>query len=99
MVFRMRHHAEHVAALADNAGDRLGGAVDVGLCIHRAVGGAIAIKHPALALQPLQRLFIRFVIAFAVRDRHPNDLSGIVAAGERRVGAFDPQMHIPADEL
>src|SRR5260370_853352 len=34
-----------------------------------------------------------------MRDRHANDLSGIVAARERRVGSFDPQMHVMADEL
>ncbi len=34
-----------------------------------------------------------------MRDRHANDLSGIVAARERRVGSFDPQMHVMADEF
>jgi hypothetical protein len=34
-----------------------------------------------------------------MRDRHANDLAGIVAARERRVGSFDPQMHILADEF
>ena len=34
-----------------------------------------------------------------MRDRHADDLSGIVAAGERRIGTFDPQMHVPADEF
>jgi hypothetical protein len=33
VVFRMRHHAEHVAALVDDAGDRLRGAVDVGFLV------------------------------------------------------------------
>ena len=34
-----------------------------------------------------------------MRDRHADDLAGIVAARERRVGAFDPQMHVLADEF
>jgi hypothetical protein len=32
-------------------------------------------------------------------DRDANDLAGIVAAGERAIGAFDPQMHVAADKL
>ncbi len=99
VVFRMRHHAEHVAAGVDDAGDRLRGAVDVGLLVDHALGGAVAIEHSPLAFQPLQRLLVRFVIAFAMRDRHPNDLPGIIAARERGIRTFDPQMHIMADEF
>ena len=99
MVFRMRHHAEHIAALVDDAGDRFRRAVDVGVLVDHAVGGAIAIEHPPLALEPLQGLFVGLVIALAMRDRHADDLTGIVAAGERRIGTFDPQMHVMADEF
>ena len=67
--------------------------------VDRALGRAIAIEHPPLAFEPLQRLRIRLVIALAMRDRHANDLTGIVAAREWRVGAFDPQMHVMADEF
>ena len=95
----MRHHAEHIAALVDDAGDRIRRAVDVGLLVDDAVGRAVAIEHPPLAFEPLQGLFIGFVIALAMGDRHADDLAGIVAAGERRVGALDPQMHVVADEF
>src|SRR6188474_3635934 len=58
VVFRMRHHAEHIAALVDDAGDRLRRAVDVGFLVDCAVGGAVAIEHPPLTLEPLHRLLI-----------------------------------------
>ena len=67
--------------------------------VDRSLGGAIAIEHPSLALEPLQRLFVRLVIALAMGDRDANDLAGIIAARERRVGSFDPQMHVMADEF
>ena len=38
MIFRMRHHAEHVAALVDDAGDRLRRAVDIVRVADLAVG-------------------------------------------------------------
>ena len=60
---------------------------------------AVAIEHPPLAFEPLHRLFVGFVIALAMRDRHADDLAGIVAARERRIRAFDPQMHVLADEF
>jgi len=36
VVFRMRHHAEHIAALADDAGDGMRRAIDIGALIDRA---------------------------------------------------------------
>src|SRR5476651_668088 len=36
VVFRMRHHAEHVALVIDDAGDRLRSAVDIGALVDRA---------------------------------------------------------------
>ena len=79
--------------------DRIGRAVDVGSRIERAVGRAIAEDHLPLAFDPPDRLLIRDPVALAVRDRHADDLAGIVAAGERRIGALDLQMHVAADEL
>ncbi len=99
VVFRMRHHAEHIAALVDDAGDRIAAPLMLERSSTAPSVRAIAIEHPPLAFEPLERLFIGLVIAFAMRDRHPNDLPGIVAARERRVGAFDPQMHVVADEF
>ncbi len=39
------------------------------------------------------------VVALAVGDRDVDHLAGIVAAGERRVGALDPQIDVAADEF
>src|SRR5262245_53088054 len=40
VVFRMRHHAEHIAALVDDARDRMRGAVDVGSLVDDTFGRA-----------------------------------------------------------
>jgi len=41
------------------------------MLVDRAIGRAIAIEHPSLALDPLQGLFIGLVIALAMAIRHP----------------------------
>src|SRR5580698_9553262 len=69
------------------------------MLVYNAVRRAVAIEHPSLAFQPLQGLLVRLVIALAMGDRHANDLPRIVAARERRVGAFDPHMYVAADEF
>ena len=74
-------------------------AVDVGVLVDHAIGRTVAIEHPPLALEPLHGLLVRLVVAFAMRDRHADHLAGIVAAGERRIGTFDPQMDVVADEF
>ncbi len=94
----MRHHAEHVAALVDDAGDGIDGAIVVPVRIDHAVGRGIAEDHPALAFQPRDGLAVGDVVALAVRDRHADHLAGIVAAGEGRVGTLDPQINVMADE-
>src|ERR1700710_1392250 len=58
VVFRMRHHAEHVAGPVDDAGDRVRGAIDIGVLVDCAFGGAVAIEYASFAFEPLQRLFI-----------------------------------------
>ena len=97
--FRMRHHAEHIAALADDAGDRMRRAVDIGIFVDYAIRRTIAVEHPPVAFEALERFFISLVIAFAMCDRHADDLTRIVTARERRIGALDPQMNILANEF
>src|SRR5262249_17374555 len=97
VVFRMRHHAEHVALVVDDAGDGLRRAVHIADAVDAAVGRAIAIEPPALAFEPLDGLFVRSVIALTMGDRHADHLAGIVAARERRVGTLHTQMHVLAD--
>src|SRR6185437_8773248 len=82
VVFRMRHHAEYVAALVDDAGDRMRRAVDIGLVVDNAFRRAIAVQHPALTLPPLKCFFIPSVIPPAMGGGNADDLTGIVAGGD-----------------
>src|SRR5262245_24122399 len=68
VVFRVRHHPEHVASLIEDAGDGVGRAVDVPLRIEAAVGRGVAEQHPALAFEPRDCCLVGDVIALAVRD-------------------------------
>jgi hypothetical protein len=99
VVFRMRHHAEHVALVADNACNRRCRAVDVVRIADFAGSAAITIKHPSFAFETADRLFVGGVVALAMRHRNADHLPGIVAARERRIGSLDAQMHVAADEL
>src|SRR6516164_5909023 len=98
VIFRMRHHPEHILAVIDDTGDAVHRAVVIPVRINYAVGRRIAEQHPALALEPRDGLPVGNVVAFAVRHWDPDHLPGIIAARERRVGAFDPQTDVAADE-
>src|SRR5215831_1129986 len=98
VIFRVRHHAEHVAALVDNAGDGVDRAVVVPVRVDHAVGRAIAEQHPPFAFQPRDGFAVGDVVALAVRDRHADHLPRVVAAGEWRVGALDLEIDLAADE-
>src|SRR5580704_12625224 len=67
MVFRMRHHAEHVAALVDDAGDGVHGAVVVPVRVDHAVRRGVAEQHPALAFKPGDGFAVGNVVALAMR--------------------------------
>src|SRR5262249_61271153 len=75
VILRMRHHAEHVALVVEHTGDGVGRAVDVPCRVERPIGRGIAEQHPALALEPRDRLVIGNVIAFAMGRRHADHLS------------------------
>src|SRR5476651_1841890 len=85
VILRVRHHAEHVAALVDDTGDGVGRAVDVPDRIARAVWRHIAEDHAPLAFQPRDGVGVGDIVAFAMGGRHPDHLTGVVTAGERRV--------------
>src|SRR6266705_5290233 len=95
----MRHHPEYVARLVKDARDGIGRAIEVPLRIEAAVRRSVAEQHPALAFKPRDGLLVGDVIALAMRDRHADHLTRIVAACERRVGALDPQTDLATDEL
>src|ERR1700683_255022 len=94
----MRHHAEHVAALVDYAGDGVQGAVVIPVWIDHAVRRGVTKRHPALAFKSRNGFAVGDVIALAVRDRDADNLTGIVAAGKRGIRALDPQIDVAADE-
>src|SRR5215813_450891 len=91
VVLWMRHHPEHVALVIEDARDRIGRTVEVPLRIEAAVRRGVAEQHPALAFEPREGLLVGDVIALAMRDRHADHLTRIVAARKRRVGTLDPQ--------
>ncbi len=76
-VLRMRHHADHVAGLVDDAGDVAPGPVGVG-----ALG--IAKYHAPLAFDPAQRLVVTDIVALAVGDGTAIEITLAGAAGEKR---------------
>jgi hypothetical protein len=81
-VFRMRHHAEHVARRVHDAGDVVDRAVRVG-----AFG--VAEHDLAVALEPGQRLGIGKIVAVMMGDRAADHLALPVVAGEGGVGVGD----------
>ena len=56
----VRHQAEHVAGIVEDAGDPPRRAVDL---------VEVAERDPAFALEPVERRFVGLVIAVVVRDR------------------------------
>src|SRR5262249_8420278 len=99
VVFRVRHHAEHFAVVVEHARNGIGCAVNVPSGIERAIGRGIANQHPALGLKPRDRILIGDKVSLAMGGWHADHLPGIVAAGEWRVGALDPQVDVAANEF
>ncbi len=91
-VFRMRHHAQHIAARIDDTGNVVDRSVRVG-----AFG--IAEHDLAFAFETLQRFGVGEIIAVVMRDRAADDLARLVTACERRVGVGYFELHFAADEF
>ena len=68
-VLRVRHHAEDVAALVEDAGDGVERAVGVGGVGGAAVGVDVAEGDAVLALEPGERRVVAAVVAVAMGDR------------------------------
>ena len=98
VVFRVRHHAEHITSVAHNAGDGVDGPVMIPVWIDDAVRRGIAKQHTTFTFQLRDRFAVRNVVAFAMRDRDSNNLTGIVAARKRCVGPLHTQVHVVTDE-
>jgi hypothetical protein len=98
VIFGMRHDAEHVAALVDDAGNRVGRAVVIPRGIEGAVRRAVAKQHAALAFQASDGVRIGDIITLAMSGRHFYHFAGIVAAREGRIRTLNAQMNIAAEE-
>src|SRR5690242_2689103 len=72
----MWHQAEHVARAVADAGDG----------VHRAIGVGTGVAEDDLVVgaQVVQRGGVGIIGALTVGDRQPQDLAGVVTAGERR---------------
>jgi hypothetical protein len=83
------HHAQHVAAIVEHAGD---------IALRTVDRFGIAERHAAFAFQPVERFGIGVIVAVMVRDRDVDPLARVVAGGEQRLAGFDLQRHVAADE-
>src|SRR5271165_105982 len=97
-ILRVRHDAEDAQVRAEDSRDRAGTAVQIGLRRQVAGPGGVAESDEILAVQPMQRGVIGEIVAVAVRHDTSKSLAGVVAAGERGVGALDPQVAIHRQE-
>src|ERR1700722_2240706 len=77
----MGHQPQHIALFAQDSGDVAGRAVRV-LALGIAEGDAV------LAFQPVQRLLIGEIAAFAMRHREGDALAVLIFAGEAGLGLF-----------
>src|SRR5580698_7968949 len=90
--FGMGHQPQHIAFLAQNAGDVAGRTVGI-----LALG--ITESDPVLAFQPVERLVIGEIAAFAMRHRKGHTLAIVIFAGEAGLSFFHFQADGLADEF
>src|SRR5450759_3260933 len=89
---RMRHHAQHVAACVDDAGDVMSRPVWVGAVRHAAARVTVAKDHLSTLLESRKRRGIGEVVALAMADRDAQHLTLGALRGERKVGALDDEV-------
>ena len=87
---RMRHHAEDIARIVEDAGDVPRGSVDL---------TGIAEGYAAFALDPVERVRVVLLIAVLVSDRDRDFLARRIGAGEDRLAVFDLQADRAANEV
>ena len=95
----MGHHAEHVAALVDDARDVVEGAIGVGLGRGHAVRIGVAEDHLAVQFQVDEFLGVGEIAALAVGDGHAEGVASLASSGEGRVGVLHAQVRPLAPEL
>jgi hypothetical protein len=95
----VRHHAEHISALAADAGDVVERSVRVGFRCDLSLLITVTEDNALLALESGQGLAIAEVVPFHVADRDLEHIAFRTLAGEWRLGGFDAQQHLFADVL
>src|SRR6476620_11153799 len=86
----MRHQAEDVAGVVENAGDAPRRAVDL---VEVAKGDA------PVALEAVECGFVGLKVAVVVRDREGYLLAGVIISGEQALAVLYPERHLAANEL
>src|SRR5215218_3638078 len=81
------HHAEHVPALARDAGNVAGGAVRVGRGGGLAAGIDVAERDTSRLVERVERGLVGRIASLAVRDGDAEELAGLVVGGEERARA------------
>jgi len=96
------HEAEDVAVAVADAGDGVERAIGIGLGIVcsgvAAVGMHVVKNNLVVALEIGERGGVAEIISFHVGDGHFQDLARARGAGEGRVGAFDADVDLAAEE-
>jgi hypothetical protein len=97
----VRHEAGDVAFAIADASDGRERAIGIRLAIVRidgAVRARVAEENLPVAFEVSQRLGVAEVVAFHVRDRDLQNLSGTRGAGERRIRVFHADVHLAAEK-
>ena len=95
----MRHHSKDVPSLIADPGNVLDRSIRVGLFIHGAVGSAVSKNDLIIPFQPIERLGIGVIVAFAMSDGQFQYLSRMIAARINGFPCLHPKMHLTADKL
>ena len=93
----MRHHAEDVAARAQDTGDALDRAVEIGLRADIAVRIGVAEGDAILVAKRRERRGIGAIVAVAMGYRAADDLALGIEAGEGRIRRLDAEMRLASD--
>ena len=96
---RMRHHADHIARLIAEAGDRVNRSVRIRGIVDAALRVRVAQDHLAIGLELPQHLRRREVVAFAVTNGNPEHAAGRRRGRKRRIDLLDPHVDVLAPVL
>src|ERR1700674_2833153 len=95
----MRHHADDVAGLVADCGDRVYRSVGIRGHVGTAIRIRVPQNHLTAGLERLQQLWRREVVAFAMADGNTEHLTHAGGARERRVGLLHSKVYVLAAVL